>query len=431
MLQQCFTGMRLSTVTGDQQYIKASAKYFVVALQGGGGPMCIGRLDRPGRFEDSTSAVAQGHTGSVLDFDFNPFDDSMFASASEDTTIKIWGIPDDWEPTDEKGFAKAGKNLTESLTDLLGHRKKVTLLRYNPTANNILLSASADYTVKTWDIEKGEAVVSFDDIPDLIHDIAWDVRGDMYATSCKDKAVRILDGRKPDVVSLMENAHEGMKSIKLAYLGDSGKLMTTGASKTSAREVKIWDLKNLSKPLCTETVDTASGALLPLYDNDTNVLYLCGKGDGQMRIFEFEDKEPYLHKLNDGFRSTQPTKGICMVPKRGLAVMQHETARLLKLTNNQGIHPLSFCVPRKSDAFQDDIFPDAPAAAPAHSGEAWLGGSSKPPVTASLDPAVSGAQATKKKVFRTVSQLSKDLDAANKRIELLEKRLKEAGLTVS
>jgi coronin-1B/1C/6 len=390
--------------------------------------MHIGRLDRPGRFEGGISQWAQGHTGSVLDVDFNPFDDTMFASASEDTTIKLWGIPDDWEPTDERGFAKTGPNLTESLTDLVGHRKKVTLLRYHPTANNILLSASADHSIKTWDVEKGEAIASFENVEELTQDIVWDLRGDTYAASCKDKAVRILDGRNATVASVISPAHEGAKSIKLAFMGDTGKIMTTGASKTSSREVKIWDLKNLSKPLCTETIDTASGALLPLYDNDTQVIYLCGKGDGQLRIFEYEDKEPYLHRLNDGFRSTQSTKGICMIPKRGLDVMQHETCRLLKLTNNQGLHPLSFCVPRKSDAFQDDIFPEAPAATPAHSGEQWFGGSSKLPVTISLNPAASGGQAVKKKAFKTVTQLSKELGDANKRIESLEQKLTENGI---
>jgi len=422
--------MRLSTVTGDQQYVKASAKYFVVALQGGGGPMCVGRLDRPGRFEGGTSQLVQGHTGSVLDVDFNPFDDTMFASASEDTTIKLWSMPDEWEPTDEKGMAKKGENLVESLADLIGHKKKVTLLRYHPTASNILLSTGADHTVKTWDIEKGEAITSFNDMPDLAQDIVWDPKGDSYATSCKDKIVRIFDARTSSVTSSIEPAHEGRKSTKLTFLGDSGKFLTTGASKTSSREVKIWDLKNLSKPIASETIDTASGALIPLYDNDTKVLYLCGKGDGQLRIFEFEDKEPYLHKLNDGFRSTSPTKGICMVPKRGMNVMQHETVRLLKLTNNLGIHPLSFCVPRKSDAFQDDIFPDCPAPTAAHTGEAWFAGSSKAPVTMSLDPALSGGIATKKKIFKSVSQLNKDLEEANKRIEFLETKLKENGITV-
>jgi len=310
------------------------------------------------------------------------------------------------------------------LTDLVGHKKKVTLLRYHPTASNILLSTSADSTVKTWDVEKGEAITSMD-VPDLTQDIVWDYKGDSYATSCKDKNVRICDARSASVSLTIEPAHEGRKSKKLAFLGDSTKFLTTGASKTSSREIKIWDLKNLSKPLCTETIDTASGALIPLYDQDTNVIYLCGKGDGQIRIFEFEDKAPYLHKLNDGYRSTQPTKGVCLVPKRGLDVMKHETARLLKLTNSSGVHPLSFYVPRKSDAFQDDIFPDCVAPSHAHSGEQWFSGSSKEPVTMPLNPALSGGKAAKKKSFKTVSTLSKELDEANKRIGYLEKKLKE------
>ena len=44
------------------------------------------------------------------------------------------------------------------------------------------------------------------------------------------------------------------------------------------------------------------------------------------------------------------------VPKRGLNIMGCETARLLKLTANS-VEPLSFHVPRKSEAFQEDIFP--------------------------------------------------------------------------
>jgi coronin-1B/1C/6 len=414
--------MRLSTVTGDQSYIKASAKYFVLSLAGGGGPMMVGRLDRPGRFEEGP--LFQGHTGAVLDMDFNPFDDSMFASASEDTTIKIWSIPDDFEPTDESGMAKPGPDITDSLVDLIGHKKKVTLVRYHPTASNILASTAADGTVKVWDVEKSEAVSSFDDMPDLAQDIVWDYRGDQYATSCKDKLIRFVDGRTSSVVNSFEG-HEGNKSVKLQFLGESGKFLSVGSSKTSSREVKIWDLKNLSKPLHTETIDTASGGMIPLYDNDTNVVYLQGKGDGILRVFEFDDTAPYFHKLNDGFRSTIPTKGACLVPKRGLDVMKHETACILKLTNNIGVHPLRFFVPRKSDAFQDDIFPDTPGAVPSHTGDEWLNGSSKAPILASLDPAKVGGKVAKKKSFQTVGQLSTKLDAAKKRIEYLENKLKE------
>uniref|UniRef100_A0A6U0GPC1 Coronin n=1 Tax=Helicotheca tamesis TaxID=374047 RepID=A0A6U0GPC1_9STRA len=429
--EHTFTGYRLSTVTGDQAYIAASAKYFALSLSGGGGPIGVGRLDRPGRFESGKCPIVQGHKGAVLDLGFSPFDDSMLASASEDTTIKLWSIPENWEPTDEGGNAKAGERLSESLTDLVGHRKKVTLLKFHPTASNVLASTSSDHTVKVWDIEKGEAISTFDEMGDLTQDIVWDVRGDNYATSCKDKIVRIMDARTGTIGSSLDKPHEGLKSVKLAYLGESGKLLSVGASRQSARELKIWDLKMLDKPLLTEKIDTASGVLMPLYDNDTNVVYLCGKGDGIIRPFEFEDKDPYLHRLNDGFRSTTPTKGICMVPKRGLDVMGCETARLLKVTNNQGVHPLSFVVPRKSDAFQDDIFPDCPSTNPAHTADEWLAGSSKPPETMCLNPALAGsnkAGGAPKKKFKTVAQLTKEVDEANKRIEYLEQKLKENSI---
>ena len=388
--------------------------------------MMVGRLDRPGRFEMGACPQVSGHAGGVLDMEWNPFDDSMMATASEDTHIKIWSIPDDWEPTDEKGMPKPGDELKESVADLEGHRKKVTLLRYHPTAGNTLLSTAADHTVKVWDVESAAPVTSFDDFGNLIHDIVWDMKGEQYACSCKDKAVRLIDPRTAALASKIDTAHDGAKSVKLVYANDSGKMFSFGASKQSSREIKVWDVKNLDKPLHTEKIDTAAGGLIPLWDTDTNVLYLCGKGDGIVRIYEYEDKSPYIFKLNDGFRSNTPGKGYCMVPKRGLNIMKHETARILKVTNGQGIHPLRFEVPRKSEAFQDDIFPDTAAPVPAHSCTEWLAGSCKESVKMSLDPKSNGGPVAvkPKAAFRSAAQLGKDLDAANKRIKELEDLLK-------
>jgi len=432
----CYTGFRIATATGEQQYIKASTKYWSVAMFGGGGPLVIGRHDRPGRFEDGASPIIKGHSGTVLDTEWSPFDDSMLATASEDCSIKFWSIPDDWEPTDEKGMGKKGEDFSDSLMQLDGHRKKVTLIRFHPTASNTLLSTSADYTVKTWDIEAGTSISSLE-CTNLTQDIIWDVRGDSYATSNKDKSIRIVDGRTGAESSKIGVGHDGSKSMKLQFLcdeGASGKLLTSGASKSSMREMKIWDLKNLSQPLHTESVDTASGALTPFYDRDTRVIYLCGKGDGQIRLYEFDEaKAPHLHKLNDGFRSTSPGKGYCMIPKRGLDIMSCETVKLLKITNTDGIHPLKFIVPRKSEAFQDDIFPPAPAPTPAHTCAEWLGGSSKMPVTMPLDPksmaeGVGGSNGKKTKLL-TVPMLTKEAAKMKAHIESLEKKLKTNNIS--
>lgn len=314
--------------------------------------------------------------------------------------------------------------------DLVGHAKKVNLLRFHPTASNVLASTSSDYTVKLWDVEAAQELSTFDDMQDLCQDFVWDCKGDNFATSCKDKAVRFVDARASQVTAKIVQAHEGLKGVKVVYMGESGKVLTTGHSKTSGREVKIWDLKNLEKPLHTEKIDTAAGVILPMYDVDTNVIYLCGKGDGNIRTCEFEDKKPYFHKLGDGFRSTTALKGVCQVPKRGLNIMKCETARLLKVTNEGSVQPLSFYVPRKSDAFQTDIFPNTACANPAHTAEEWWGGSSKSPELESLNPSQQGAQnGVAKKKFQSVGTLTNNLKKAETRIRYLEGKLDASGIS--
>jgi len=171
------------------------------------------------------------------------FNDNLVASASEDQTVKVWDIP-------EGGLTA---NLTTPVVDLHGHGRKVTFLRFHPTANNVLASASADQTVKLWDIEKGQELNTLAGVhTDLIQDIVWDYYGSNYATSSKDKNVRIVDARTAEVASVIESAHEGSKSVKLAYLGPLDKLVTVGFSKQSqvnlrryTCDFKIFFLKSL------------------------------------------------------------------------------------------------------------------------------------------------------------------------------------------
>ena len=51
--ENCWTGFRLATTTGEQTYIKASAKYFAIAVSGGGGPFVVMDINqaRQNRFE--------------------------------------------------------------------------------------------------------------------------------------------------------------------------------------------------------------------------------------------------------------------------------------------------------------------------------------------------------------------------------------------
>jgi len=368
-----------------------------------------------------------GHSAAVLDFDFNPFNDNLIASGSEDQTVKVWDIP-------EGGLSA---NISTPVVDLHGHGRKVTFLRFHPTANNVLASASADLTVKLWDIEKGSEINTLAGAhSDLIQDICWDFTGTSYATSCKNKGMRIIDARAAAVSSAVETAHEGSKCVKLTYLGSMDKLVSVGFSKQSQRQFKVWDLRNLSAEVKRTDIDQAAGSIMPFYDPDTCLLYLAGKGDGNVRFYEMVDENPFCYALGD-HKSNVSAKGMAIVPKRALNIMGCETARLMKLTTNS-VEPLSFFVPRKSEAFQDDIYPDTFSGVPAHSADEWMGGSTLPPMLKSLNPSgASGGSASsgsppkpiQAHPIRTVATVSAELEAALARIKVLEEKLAAAGIS--
>jgi coronin-1B/1C/6 len=369
-----FTDLRLSSATGDQTYIKTNGKYFAIAVQGGGGPFAVLPLESPGRYQ-SKQPVFNGHSGAVLDFDFHPFNQSLIASCSEDQAIKLWSIPD----------GGLTSTIHDSIQDMKGHNRRVTLLRFNPTAENVLASVSKDNEIKIWDVSNGSEIASNKQSKDLIQDIVWDYSGKCFATSTKDKAVSIYDPRgATEAVQTISQAHEGSKAVKLTFLGGTGQLLSVGFTRTSQRQFKIWDPRNVDKALHTVDIDQASGAIIPYFDEDTSVLYLAGKGDGNIRYYEVTSSKPYVYPIAD-FRSSVPSKGMAWVPKRFLNITKCETARMLKLTTNS-VEPLSFIVPRKSVDFQDDIFPDTLAGVPSMSCAEWRNGSDKGPMKMSLDP---------------------------------------------
>jgi len=157
-----------------------------------------------------------------------------------------------------------------------------------------------------------------------------------------------------------------------------------GFTKTSERETCIWDARDLSKPLVRSNLDSASGILMPFYDGDNGLLYLAGKGDGNIRYFEVVDEAPYLHYLSE-FKSSTPLRGCCFLPKRALNIADCEIARALK-AGVKTVDPISFQVPRKSDIFQDDLFPDAASGEPALTASEWLSGRDAEIKKASLAP---------------------------------------------
>jgi len=83
------------------------------------------------------------------------------------------------------------------------------------------------------------------------------------------------------------------------------------------------------------------------------------------------------------YSSNEPTAAIGSMPKRGCDVNTNEIVKLFRVVGSK-LEPLSFKVPRKSDLFQEDLFPDCRSDEPALTQEQWYAGESSKPKTKSL-----------------------------------------------
>jgi coronin-7 len=141
------------------------------------------------------------------------------------------------------------------------------------------------------------------------------------------------------------DCHQGVKPSRVLWLGKLNVIATTGFSKMRERQLGIWDPSNLSKSLVMTILDSSTGVIDLHYDNDINFLYLVGKGDATVRVYEMSDKDP-VYTLVSTVQSDAIQKASCTVPKRALDLMDTEVTRILKLSPNAAI-PINFTVPRK------------------------------------------------------------------------------------
>ncbi|XP_062072018.1 coronin-6 isoform X6 [Lepus europaeus] len=369
---QSYEDIRVSKVTWDSSFCAVNPKFLAIIVEaGGGGAFIVLPLAKTGRV-DKNYPLVTGHTAPVLDIDWCPHNDNVIASASDDTTIMVWQIPD-YTPV---------RNITEPVITLEGHSKRVGILSWHPTARNVLLSAGGDNVIIIWNVGTGEVLLSLDDLhPDVIHSVCWNSNGSLIATTCKDKTLRIIDPRKGQVVAERARPHEGARPLRAVFTAD-GKLLSTGFSRMSERQLALWDPNNFEEPVALQEMDTSNGVLLPFYDPDSSIVYLCGKGDSSIRYFEITEEAPFVHYLNT-FSSKEPQRGVGFMPKRGLDVSKCEIARFYKL-HERKCEPIIMTVPRKSDLFQDDLYPDTPGPEPALEADEWLAGQDAEPVLISL-----------------------------------------------
>ncbi|KAM9425677.1 coronin-2B-like [Pholidichthys leucotaenia] len=385
--EQGYSSVPVTRSVHDNHFCSVNPCFIAVVTEcAGGGSFLVLPIHRTGRVDPQYPRVC-GHSGRVLDIKWNPFDDHCIASCSEDCTVKIWDIP----------ICGIQQNLTKATKTLIGHSRRVGLIEWHPAAENLLLSSAYDYKVLLWDVSQGGSVITYParvvlmpihhryPSEALLCSVSFNSDGSRLAATSKDRRVRVLDPRTGKILRV--SGSKSHKASKVLYIGGLKMLLSSGYSPWNHRQIALWDPDDLSEPVYEEDLDGPAGVLFPFYDPDTHMLYLAGKGDGNIRCYELSADKPYVHYLME-YRSPLPQKGLGVMPKRGLDVSTCEIFRFYRLIAvKDQVEPLSMIVPRKqSGIFQKDLYPMTAGNQAAMTAREWLLGLNRDPILMSLDP---------------------------------------------
>ncbi|XP_015122685.1 coronin-1A-like, partial [Diachasma alloeum] len=140
------------------------------------------------------------------------------------------------------------------------------------------------------------------------------------------------------------SSHQNSKESRIVWLCSTSSILTTGFNNESMRQIYVRDVRHFANPINSFELEASPGVLIPLFDPDTNMLFLAGKEDVTVRCIVVTETDPFSI---EGVRHTgKQTIGVSLVPKLALDVMHGEVNRVLQLTSNMVIS-ITDQVPRK------------------------------------------------------------------------------------
>jgi len=424
-----YQDMKIDFSTG--MGVACSPKVFAVCKKGGAGPVYVVPYTKQGRLP-ATTPILGVHKGQVSCMEFSPFNDTLLATGGQkDCQIMITNcaafLEDDMK-----------ENITVADVCLKGHSKKVHLLKWHPTANNVIATSAWDKTVCLWDASTGEVSQTYKNFEDNTFSLDWNQTGGLMAITDKKKLLQIIDPRKPDECVAKWECQDGTKQSNVFWADSLNLIGCTCFNKQAKRMLRLWDCRKTESPLYSEVVDQQSSVIYPHFDWDTNVLFLAGKGDGSVTFHQLGSADS-TGKKNDrvimelgSYKSSTPQKGGSWVPKRGLDTTKCEIARFMKATPIE-VQPIRFILPRKTGAevFQADIYPDTFSGLPSMSGEEYFAkgddgapSECKTPVLMSMDP--DKREDVQQEAFvkgKTYAELAAENEELKKKIAELEAKL--------
>ena len=128
-----FQDMDITQSSSEGQLMAANTNFLAISWNSTGGGVAKFNTSKPVRCPANLPLI-RGHKSNVVDVKFSPFRSDLLATASDDSTVKLWEIPQDGLTDD----------LTNELQHYNGHARKVSFVNFNPIYSDVIATASFD-----------------------------------------------------------------------------------------------------------------------------------------------------------------------------------------------------------------------------------------------------------------------------------------------
>jgi hypothetical protein len=363
--------LKAAGTPGGQCFGITASRTWIASLYGSGGSVAVLPMSYSQYTRDDDPPLVCAHGSALAELKFSPWNDNLLVTGGEDGIIKSFEIP----------FGGLTTSVSSPMVKVdVG--APVRCMAWHPTAQDVLAVGTKD-GVRVVDLASGEVKYSFvvEGSSKDTMSVAWNADGSKLAILGKNSALHLFDPRIAPADQLEKFTNiESKKPQHVFFIHETIAVIAQNSMQKPYLAYYSQDLKELAK----HNLDFSAGIVLPLFDPDTNLLFLTLRGATMLTVYDVS-----LHKGATSFNKSAVIvvdngfKGACLIPKVACDLENSEIQRVIGLTSS-GVDPVGIKVTRKAKGFCVELYPDTADVSPGMSPADYFVGNNAAPKKVSV-----------------------------------------------